>query len=581
MKIKLYQLLCICLLVFLTISCSEDDDTSNQTAIASFGYTEPLVELESATQALMIDIGFDSARHASGTIEVTISGAEYGAIYETSENASTFILEINENDLLKTFSISPIDNDVINEDIELTITLTNATGGIEIGEENTINLSILDDEDPLVATVNFENTQLSLDENSENSLMVNIPFNQSSTNGGVLSISVSGDAILGDDYTIAGQTEANFSLTVEPGAASAAIEIIPIDNNEFAANKTISLSIADVSGGLEIGEDSETNITLVNDDEAQIPYIDFSTAASTYSENDGTLTVELVLTQAAQTQSTANITISGDAILGQDFTVDGTSNNPYQLTIPVGVTQVTLPIELIDNSEISTDKSILLELTSATNPVELGVNQLQHNITIEDDDFTPLNYVEDFEAYDGSADYLTTTLNYENILINQTLAANQIIDVIENTGNFADLSDVTQSSDHGLNIFYNSSNTGNPEGILDNAVITPQFQTIGQVNLSVDMAYAFKNQNNATVTVYYSESYNGSGTFNESDWTVLGTETVSNMDSEGFGNNAYKRKLMSWNASAPFYIAIRVNQTIDSNFYRTRWRFDNIQLENQ
>ena len=581
MKIKLYQLICLCLLVFLTISCSEDDDSSNGTAIASFGYTEPLVEIESATQELTIDIGFDNALHASGTLEVSITGAEYGTSYENSGGASTFTLEIDENDLLKTFSISPIDNDDINEDVNLTITLTGATGGIEIGESNTVDLTILDDEDPLIATANFENSELSVNENNEDALSVNIAFDQPSTNGGSITINSSGDAVLGTDYSIVGQSESTFVIDIAPGATSAVIEVMPINNEEFAADKMIVFEITEASGGIEIGSDTQTTITIINDDESQIPYIDFSTAASTVNENDGTINVDLVLTQAAQNQGSVTIAITGDAILGQDYTIEGTTNNPYQLVIPAGVTQIPLTIELIDNSEIGIIKTIGLELTSATTPIELGVNQLQHTITLEDDDLTPLNYVEDFEAYDGSNDYLTTTLGYENVLITQTVDPSQIIDVIQNTGSFSDLSDVSQSSDHGLNVFYNSSNDGNPEGVLDNAIISPQFQSLGQIDISIDLAYAFKNQNNATVTFYYSETYNGSGIFNNADWTVMGTENVTNMDGEGFGNNDYKRKQMSITTSAPFYIAIRVNQTIDSNFYRTRWRFDNIQLENQ
>ena len=581
MKINLYQLLCLCSLAFLAFSCSEDDDSSNGTAVASFGYTEPLMEIESATQKLTIDIGFDTARHASGTVEVSISGAEYGTDYETSAGASTFTLEIDENDLLANFSIIPIDNEEIDDDKILTIELTNASGGIQIGEANTVSLTILDDEDPLIATANFENSELSINENNEDALLVNIAFDQPSTNGGSLTINSSGDAVLGTDYSIVGQSESTFIMEIEPGATSAVIEVMPLNNEEFAADKMVVLEMTEASGGIEIGSDAQTNITIINDDESQIPYIDFSTATSTVNENDGTITVDLVLTQAAQSQGSVTIAITGDAVLGQDYTIEGTTNNPYQLTIPTGVTQVPLAIELINNSEVGFTKTIGLELTSATTPIELGVSQLQHTITLEDDDFTPLNYVEDFEAYDGSNDYLITVLGYENVLITQSIDAGQIIDVIENTGSFSDLSDVSQSSDHGLNIFYNSSNEGNPEGVLDNALISPQFQSLGQIDISIDVAYAFKNQNNAMVTFYYSETYDGSGIFNDADWTVMGTENVTNMDGEGFGNNAYKRKQMSINASAPFYIAIRVNQTIDSNFYRTRWRFDNIQLENQ
>ena len=101
------------------------------------------------------------------------------------------------------------------------------------------------------------------------------------------------------------------------------------------------------------------------------------------------------------------------------------------------------------------------------------------------------------------------------------------------------------------------------------------------MDVSIDAAYAFKNQNSATVTFYWSQTYDGSGTFNESDWTAMGTETVANMDAEGFGNNAYKRQEFNIAPTANFYIAIRVNQNVDDTNYRLRWRFDNIQVDSQ
>jgi hypothetical protein len=61
----------------------------------------------------------------------------------------------------------------------------------------------------------------------------------------------------------------------------------------------------------------------------------------------------------------------------------------------------------------------------------------------------------------------------------------------------------------------------------------------------------------------------------------MGTETAANMDSEGFGNNVFKRQVFNINPSANFYIAIRVSQTIDATNYRTRWRFDNLKVNSQ
>jgi len=571
MKIRPLLFLAIAMIGFL--SCEEDDENLNEIGNVSFSLDQ-LTEVENATNALAINIGIDSFNHSGGTIDVVITGGDYGTDYETSSGSANFTLDVAQQSLVSTFSIIPIDNDIIEPNTVLTITLSAVSGALELGENTTLSFTILDNDDPLIAMVGFESETGQTEENSSNPLMINIPFNQATTDGGTITVSSSGDAIYGTDYTVNGQNSENFNVTVPAGATSASFEIQAIDNSDFEANKTVSFSLDDTSGGLSLGVDTQTTITIINDDSPPNPVIDFSGSNTlAYNEDTGVITLNFDISQMTTADATIELTTSGSADVG-DFNFNG-STSPYSFVIPSGSTTASVDITIVDDEDIESDETIILDITSVLGGLDAGLNLQQQTITIIDNDNAGFNYVETFETV---AD-LDAAGFQAFLLPTQDLPASKLFKYNMNGGKYADVNDETQSSDTGLVVFY--SNTQNGNGIIDNVVITPQMAISGATDVSVDIAYSQAPQfNNADITFYYSETYNGSGTWTDTDWTVMGTETAASMETDGYATNDYKRKVMSINPASNFYVAVRVNQIIDDTFWKTQWRLDNFKVNN-
>lgn len=571
MKIRPLLFLAIAMIGFL--SCEEDDENLNEIGNVSFSLDQ-LTEVENATDALAINMGIDSFNHSGGTIDVVITGGDYGTDYETSSGSANFTLDVAQQSLVSTFSIIPIDNDIIEPNTILTITLSAVSGALELGENTTLSFTILDNDDPLIAMVGFESETGQTEENSSNPLMINIPFNQATTDGGTITVSSSGDAIYGTDYTVNGQNSENFNVTVPAGATSASFEIQAIDNSDFEANKTVSFSLDDTSGGLSLGVDTQTTITIINDDSPPNPVIDFSGSNTlAHNEDTGVITLNFDISQMTTADATIELTTSGSADVG-DFNFNG-STSPYSFVIPSGSTTASVDITIVDDEDIESDETIILDITSVLGGLDAGLNLQQQTITIIDNDNAGFNYVETFETV---AD-LDAAGFQAFLLPTQDLPASKLFKYNMNAGKYAHVDDETQSSDTGLVVFY--SNTQNGNGIIDNVVITPQMAISGAIDVSVDIAYSQAPQfNNADITFYYSETYNGSGTWTDTDWTVMGTETAASMETDGYATNDYKRKVMSINPASNFYVAVRVNQIIDDTFWKTQWRLDNFKVIN-
>ena len=429
---------------------------------------------------------------------------------------------------------------------------------------------------PEILQKTCETDAVQINEDDTAATQLNITFDLPTSNGGTVTFETIGDAIFGTDFTVEGQTSTPFTITVDPGATSASISVLPIDNSDFEADKTVTFTMIETTDGVSLGTALSSTVTIVNDDTSPFKLIDFSTTNPvTFSEDGGTLTLNFDISETTTQDATVELTVntSSTALLGTDFTLDGSTTSPYTFSVTAGSNTASINIPITDDTDIEDDETIILDITNATGGLQVGINNTSNTTTITDNDFMPFNYVEDFES---GADL--TTLGYENILNGQTVDPSQVISLITNTGSFSDVNDVNGTSDNGLNLFYNAGSGTTVTEILDNVIVSPIMNASGNMEVIVDNSYAFKNQNSATVTYYWSETYNGSGTFVESEWNIMGTETAANMDSEGFGNNTYKQQVFNINPTANFYIAIRVSQTIDGTNYRTRWRFDNLKV---
>lgn len=442
-------------------SCSSDEE-ANGIGQVSFK-VDNLVEVENATIPLAINVNIDNPYHGGGTLNIGVSGGAYGTDFETSAGSSDFMIDVAPNVLLSTFSISPINDELIEDDLLLTVTITAASGNLQLGEQTSFTLTIIDDEKPQ-----------------------------------------------------------------EPVA------------------------------------------------------IGFAEATNSVSEGEGTKIISIYFSEMLNTDAMVSVEIDAQttATIGSDFAINGQTLGSVVIPLLAGSTEATFDLELIDDMDEEDLESIVFTLVNSSAVVQ--VEEAQTTISIIDNDggVAPIDYLETFESNDGTDTYLNDVLGFENILINQTVDAESTIGLITSATNFADPTDPTLTSDNGLNIFYNTDQDPSLNGELDNLVISPQMVGAGLVTLNIDVAYAFKNQNNASVTFYWTEIYDGSGTFDEGDWNVMDTETAAEMDAEGFGNNMYKREEFNINPTQPFYIAVRVQQTVDDDFYRTRWRFDNWKVSN-
>ncbi|MEO1257025.1 MAG: Calx-beta domain-containing protein, partial [Bacteroidota bacterium] len=260
--------------------------------------------------------------------------------------------------------------------------------------------------------------------------------------------------VFGTDYSIEGISTVPFTLTVPTTSTGSSFAITPIDNANVDSERTLTFTLASVTGGLQIGTSIETVVTIVDDEVPPTPTIDFSNATATISEDGGTLTVDFSLSATTTENASVEITVngSGSATLGNDFDIEGQSTSPYALDVTSGSSTASLNINISDDSDSEADETIVLAITGATGGLQVGSTTQQQTITITDNDAAVVTgltipYLETFEAYDGTETYLTNILGYQTTIAGQTIDPTVLPIVVNASGTFSDENDNTASSD--------------------------------------------------------------------------------------------------------------------------------------
>ena len=134
------------LIPFILISCSNNDDNSNQEfeATVSITITENAINETNENAEFVIELDKINDSGENITVEYTVSGTALSDIDYTSFSGETII---NRNTNSSAISINTIDDDIVEENETIIITLnSNQSTGISIGTSSSATLTILDNE---------------------------------------------------------------------------------------------------------------------------------------------------------------------------------------------------------------------------------------------------------------------------------------------------------------------------------------------------------------------------------------------------------------------------------------------------
>ena len=326
-----------------------------------------------------------SAAAAQSTmINLLFSGtADNGTDYSRSASSIT-IAAGNTNGSITVTGV----NDSFNDEAETVIVdIDTVSGGNGASESGTQRETITITDDDPAPTVSLSSSTASVTESAgANAITLTATLNAVAESSTSVTLSLSGTATegAGTDYTINSST-----ITIAAGNTTGTAQLsILEDSFSEVPNETIVVDIASVSGGdsaVEAAPAQQVTVTIT-DNEATPQITLAPTPTSPIAENSGTSTVTVTSTPASSSAITVNLSLSGSADNGSDYSI-GTTN----LTIPANTATTSTLVTGIDDTTFDPAETIVVDIASVSggSAVETGGNQ-QETITITDDESTPV-----------------------------------------------------------------------------------------------------------------------------------------------------------------------------------------------
>jgi len=288
-------------------------------------------------------------------------------------------------------------DDMMEENAE-TVTITISDGvEYDLGNMSIHMLTILDNDGPKIPKIDFSSTAESVVEDV-GLFNIEATITPPSTTSFTLNFSIEGTAIRGNDY--------KSPLFVQVSANQPVVEI-PVNVIDDMIDETDETVIFNLIDGAEYdhGINDQYTLTIRDNDEPELPTVNFSLPLSTVPERTFVHEIEVSISPASPTGFSLMYAPTGGDATGL---VDYITLGPVEVL--GNLASVKIPFSIIDDEEDEEAETVILTISEGVG-YRVGDN-FEHTVTITDDDEFPVVSIHPEEAQEGEEEIqLSVRLN--------------------------------------------------------------------------------------------------------------------------------------------------------------------------
>ncbi len=486
-----------------TVTNTDNDD-------AGFIISPTLGDTAEDGTSTSFTVALSSAPTASVTIGVTSSD-----VSENTVSPPTITFDSNNWNTAQTLTVTGVDDAIDDGNQTSTILLAAATStdaGYSGRKPADVTVTNTDDDGPPSVTLSIDNATLA---EANGMATLTATLTGISAQNIIVNLSYSGTSNRGDDYS------ASNSISIPAGNTTGTALINALQDSLDEDNESIVVDINNVINGIESGTQRIT-ATLTDDDQQPSVTLSINTA-SPLTEAAGTANITATLSEMSGRPVTVNLTYTGTATAGVDYTKSDA------IIIPAGNTFAQATLTAIDDALDEINETIIVDISTVSNGVEITAEQVTASIT--DDD----------------------------ILLVSFMAADQSVAEGEGAGTVT----LTVSSDQApasdISVAFTvtgTATTGADHDLVNGKIIIPTGQTTGTTSFSV------QNDNtaeaNETIIVTLSNPVNAT-----LGAATVHTVTITDNDNPGFIVSSISGNTAEEGTTATFTVALLSSPVAD------------------
>ncbi|MCG7927006.1 MAG: hypothetical protein JAY67_15910 [Candidatus Thiodiazotropha taylori] len=327
----------------------------------------------------IVEITVERQGGSSGSVQVNYSTSDGTAVAGSDYEVASGSLTFADGELSKTVEVTIIDDSLLEGSESFNISLSDAVGTI-LGDVTTATVVIGDDDEPPAAgAITFSNAAFSATEDSGD-VTINVDRIDGST--GAVSVNYytsDGTAVASSDYTFTAG-----SIDFADGDNSTkSFTVALLNDSDVETDETVSLQLSNFQGGAVAGSESSAQI-IITDDDAQSSSSVIGFTITSLTVNESSVNASFTIDRSVVLTGTVSVDLSigtSTAVAGTDFNVTtGT------LEFASGESQKTIDVEIIDNTIVDGDLTIIFVLGNVSGTATIDSNSRSFTLTIADDE---------------------------------------------------------------------------------------------------------------------------------------------------------------------------------------------------
>ncbi len=288
---------------------------------------------------------------------VTIGLSDETATAPVDYDPTPIAVDFAPGETLQTVELPLVDDDIVEPDKTINLTLVNPTGEATLTEPSTAVFTLVDND----VLLQFSEVNFVVNEDGTAIAPVTV------TREGRLDQPFSATVALTDGTATAPFDYNNTPILVNfaPGETVQTVAVPIVDDTESEPNETLQLALTNPSAGARIGPQNAATLAILDNDIR----LEFS-APTFIVEEDGTETLAVAVTRAGGLHLPAGATVvlgDGTATAPLDY-----DNTPIPINFAPGETVQTVTIPIANDAIAEVAETINLALVNPTPGVEIG-----------------------------------------------------------------------------------------------------------------------------------------------------------------------------------------------------------------
>lgn len=380
---------------------------TDQATVTIVGDDQPVVSFASTAASnsesftsSAIEVTLDQTGLSTITVDYTVAGTATGD--GTDHSLANGTLSFAAGDASENINLSIIDDDLIEADETVIITLSNASGA-SIGTNGTFTYTI-ENNDARVTIEDVSQVEdgeaFLLTASLEGNIAGGFTVDVVTADGTAMVADSDYTALAGETLTFAGTDGETQTFDIEPGV-----------DTKLEANETFAVSMNNLAGtSADVVITDQATLTITNDDAAAITIADASG-----NEGDGPITLIASLNNAVQGGFTVEVSTADGTATIADSDYTALAGQTLTFVGTAGETQ-TFTVTPTNDLNIEADETLTMSLSNLSTALAVDISD-DATVTINNDDFNnaptditlSATSIEENGALDATIGSLSTT----------------------------------------------------------------------------------------------------------------------------------------------------------------------------